>query len=366
MYPSKNNKFVQHNFLFEDSEEIVIGFKNVHNSIVASIRRIIMSNIKNSAMNERKIEIIKNNSAYNDDTLKHRISLIPIDCAEGTVIELNYMNTTDTEQYVTSDDLKLVSNKNAKRKEIIAEDVIIGILQPGDEIQLIATVDCQTPIRSNTAYSVSSTPGFGFVNALYVRDDPACITEVKKYLEDTDVTIIQDKYNYNTNVSAPPGFVCLGLSYNILTINTKDVCKLLKLKKINSQRPFFIRRIPDVRTLRFETFIKSPRAVYKAAVKILMKNIRNLLIMDHNKTFERDDKLGISRTTIEVNKFNKTSVIAFSSFLDASPHVEMAQYKMDHQEDKYLSWIIVTKGNMPLQRIIINAYKLMKRILNRL
>lgn len=54
----------------------IITFKNVHNSIVNSIRRTILDDVPTFAIED--VEIISNDSPLYDETIAHRLGLIPI------------------------------------------------------------------------------------------------------------------------------------------------------------------------------------------------------------------------------------------------------------------------------------------------
>lgn len=345
------------NIIYKDKEEAVIGFKNTNNAIIAAIRRVLMSGIHNSAINEDNIDIIKNNSSYTNDTLKHRISLIPINCSTGTTIELNCINYEDTDMYITSDDLTIIPNNKDKKKQIITKDVIIGILKPKHEIQLVCKVDIKTPQEASTIYSVISTPGFGFMKTVHVKDDESIIKKVKDYLYNIEATVIKDTFGYNDKPT-PIGYVSLGLSHDLLSINIKNVCETINIPTDS----LIVTRLPNIRTLKYESFLKNPITLFKMAIKTLLKQIRNMLLKNYSRELNFDKETNNYKIEIKINKDDKTSVIAFSNYINDHTGVEMSQYKVDHCDDVFITWVIVWKKEFNLFDIIAESYIKMSTI----
>ena len=122
----------------------VLTFKllNVDVSIVNSIRRVILTEIPNLVFRgfphySNKINIKKNNTKFNNEYLKHRISCVPIhvsDEAEFENYKNNYeirvsvINSENKTLYVTTKDFKLFNKDTDKEiKEIKGKPVQIFI-----------------------------------------------------------------------------------------------------------------------------------------------------------------------------------------------------------------------------------------------
>lgn len=59
-----------------DFNEVTVVFKDTRNEIVNSIRRVIIDDVKTFAIED--VEIIKNESPLYDETLAHRLGLVPL------------------------------------------------------------------------------------------------------------------------------------------------------------------------------------------------------------------------------------------------------------------------------------------------
>jgi len=71
------------------SDEVsVVSFKDTHNTIVNAFRRIILDEVPTFAIED--VEVVSNESALYDETLAHRLGLLPL------VTDLKSYNTKDT------------------------------------------------------------------------------------------------------------------------------------------------------------------------------------------------------------------------------------------------------------------------------
>lgn len=84
-------------------------FKNVPVEIVNSLRRVIMSEVKTIAIDD--VFIFKNDSVLNDDTIAHRLGLIPLKASRDKILKLNI--SEDEPDYIT-----LILKVSAKDKPI--------------------------------------------------------------------------------------------------------------------------------------------------------------------------------------------------------------------------------------------------------
>lgn len=60
------------------SSDLVISFKNMDDVIANTLRRVVLDNIPTYAFIPKTIEIEKNTSIFNNDYMRHRLSLLPI------------------------------------------------------------------------------------------------------------------------------------------------------------------------------------------------------------------------------------------------------------------------------------------------
>jgi len=116
--------------------------KNVPVEIANSIRRIILSEVRTLAIHD--VFIFKNNSVLNDDTLAHRLGLIPLKTSRKKVKEL--LDSVDETDYVTivlnvsaRDKFITVYSKHLKSKDKevkpVSNDIVIAKLSPGQAIE---------------------------------------------------------------------------------------------------------------------------------------------------------------------------------------------------------------------------------------
>ncbi len=116
--------------------------KNVPVEIANSLRRIIMSEVRTIAIDD--VFVFKNNSVLNDDTLAHRLGLIPLKASRQKIMKL--ISDVNEADYVT-----LVLKVSAKDKPItvysgdlkskdrlvkpLSDKIEIAKLAPGQQIE---------------------------------------------------------------------------------------------------------------------------------------------------------------------------------------------------------------------------------------
>ena len=126
-------------------KELQFNLMNVDVSVVNSLRRVCLSNIRTLVFRgfpheESNIDIHKNTTRFNNEFLKHRIQCIPIH-AKYEVME-NYMkkyalrlsakNTSMTKRYITTQDFKIIDKNTG---ELLKDsDKIVSELFPVDEV----------------------------------------------------------------------------------------------------------------------------------------------------------------------------------------------------------------------------------------
>jgi DNA-directed RNA polymerase subunit D len=60
----------------QNGEEFVISFKDTHNTIVNSVRRIILDEVPTFAIED--VEVVKNETPIYSETIAHRLGLVPL------------------------------------------------------------------------------------------------------------------------------------------------------------------------------------------------------------------------------------------------------------------------------------------------
>lgn len=128
--------------IVEKNGVLKVLMKNVPVEIANSIRRIILSEVRTLAIHD--VFIFKNNSVLNDDTLAHRLGLIPLKTSIKKVREL--IEAVDEADYVTivlnvsaRDKFMTVYSKHLKSKDKevkpVSNDIVIAKLSPGQAIE---------------------------------------------------------------------------------------------------------------------------------------------------------------------------------------------------------------------------------------
>lgn len=128
-----------------EGEQLIISFEGVHNSIVNSIRRIILDEVPTFAIED--VEVIKNDSPLYDETVAHRLGLIPLktdlksynfkeECSCGGVgcalCEVKMTLKQDGEGYVYSKSIK----SDDPQIVPVYENIPITKLSDGKKIEL--------------------------------------------------------------------------------------------------------------------------------------------------------------------------------------------------------------------------------------
>uniref|UniRef100_A0AB39JFC1 DNA-Directed RNA polymerase II Subunit D n=1 Tax=Florenciella sp. virus SA2 TaxID=3240092 RepID=A0AB39JFC1_9VIRU len=141
----------------EQNDILTFEIRNANVSVINSIRRVVLSNIetlvfKGFPHNENNINIIKNNTKFNNEYLKHRISCIPImnddsgtfdNFRENYKIVVNVENNTSEIVYVTTKDIVIVNkttNNEINKEEINRLFPPNKIIQDSDEYILICVL----------------------------------------------------------------------------------------------------------------------------------------------------------------------------------------------------------------------------------
>ena len=134
-----------------DGEQLIVSFKDTHNTIINSIRRIIVDEVPTFATED--VEVVANESPLYDEAVAHRLGLIPIktdlksynnkeSCKCGGIgcalCEVKMTLTTNEEGYVNSgliksDDPQIVP---------VDKEIPITLLFPNKklEINLVAVL----------------------------------------------------------------------------------------------------------------------------------------------------------------------------------------------------------------------------------
>jgi DNA-directed RNA polymerase subunit L len=138
----------------------IIKSKNINEAYVNTIRRIILSELKSYAFHTDDINISKNTSIFNNDILRSRICLLPIQSIKENnsvtiSVSLNKTNTSNVIQDVTTDDC-IVKVNNVIRKDMFPPEIIICRLKSEQQIDFSATSSFEKS-SNHAMYTVGNT-----------------------------------------------------------------------------------------------------------------------------------------------------------------------------------------------------------------
>jgi DNA-directed RNA polymerase subunit D len=170
--------------LIEKKENQIVFLVKTEESLVNAVRRYV-NEILILAIDE--VEIFKNDSALYDETIAHRIGLIPLKTEAGSKKEADLKLTSNKEGFVYSGELK----GNA---EIVYDKIPITLLNKGQELEILA----KAKLGKGSEHSKFS-PGIMFYrNSAEITMDKEFADKVKKILPKADIKekgnkiIIQD------------------------------------------------------------------------------------------------------------------------------------------------------------------------------
>lgn len=151
--------------------ELQFTGSDINHIIMNTIRRIIMLNIPNYAFDTTQIEI--NESSYNNDMLKLRISNIPTFTIIPDLKSLDEIENLDAEKKIETPTLSMVidiENKTINTKNVTTKDALFFIdnkkapeypldilivkLKPNQRLKLTATTNLGIPKKSDIYTSV--------------------------------------------------------------------------------------------------------------------------------------------------------------------------------------------------------------------
>jgi DNA-directed RNA polymerase subunit D len=287
------------NYNKEENSSVFL-FYNIHTSIINSLRRIMMSEYKNSAFNEKNITIKKNTTVIHNEILRHRLSLVPINSDTIFEVELNCKNTEDNIKEIYSDELKIVKGSGE-----IMKDILLYKLKKDKEIILHAMSDRQIA-KKNVIYRPIVTSYFKIL---------------KEIIYENNQENKLDKYKLFTNEKLQSKN-SLGLTYDINYNKIINSIENLKIQDV------YYNKLP-VYVFFIESIFLNPKDILDNSIKILLKKIENFLdlkikVKENNEII----KLYIN------NSFTLSNILSY--YLKKDPRIKFAQYNKLHPLDDYI------------------------------
>jgi DNA-directed RNA polymerase subunit L len=131
------------------------------------LRSMIQSSIPSISIDIRSINFIRNSSFINNDKLGGRLALIPFKhtfftdkTIQDVIIRISKENTTDNDMSYYTRDCEVVNSDDTlfdSNTVFVYNDIIIGILEPGQVIEFTAHVHVGTPLQYGAKMLMTNT-----------------------------------------------------------------------------------------------------------------------------------------------------------------------------------------------------------------
>jgi DNA-directed RNA polymerase subunit D len=186
--------------LIEKKNEIMAFKAKIDESLANAIRRYVLQ-IPILAVDE--VEIIKNDSPLYDETIAHRIGLIPLkmekEIGEKTDVKLKLSSTNEGLVY---------SGEMKGNVDVVYDKLPITSLNKGQELELVATAK----LGKGTEHAKFS-PGLMFYrNVSEIKLDKHLVEKIKKVFPDLEIKERGDKAVIIDNKRKEVTDVCEGIS----------------------------------------------------------------------------------------------------------------------------------------------------------
>ena len=215
-----------------DTEDKYTNFLvyDIKTNILNGIRRILFSQYKTYAISEDNVTIKTNTTFINNQNMKHRISMIPVNTSEVCKLYLRAKNDTTEMMTLYTKDLNVLEGTID-----FNQDILLLQLNPGQEVEF----ECSTVLGSGEECSIHrpmTTCYFKIIKQIALRSDLANIEEIKEFLENEYELYENDKVYKEVD-----GKTVIGLLHTIrarkaflkkletkfgLTENDYDLCQL--------------------------------------------------------------------------------------------------------------------------------------------
>ena len=340
---SSNDEYKESSFLFRD---IPIPIMN-------SLRRVILSELKNSGISKKNVSIIKNTTSVPDEVIKHRISMIPVRAKEPTTFQINAINTADELYDLTSS--QMVPEDVNSTAEVF-EDVLIESLRKGEELQVIIKTDTGYSGKHGVNYRPVENVHFNTVKLLYARNKNAA-EKLKKFMNDNEFNLFSNfKYDHPQDRST---HYFLGLSDNLRTLPHHEIAQTLGLE----DHDFSIDLMPKSWAFHIESLFIDPAVILKAALKKLLTLSTSFFKKKHKVNQKvKNDKM-ILKLTLYNSGVTEISVINY--FFKKNKSVSFAQYDSPHPHENVINMhaTMNKKGTKAIKNTFMEVYKELKKFI---
>jgi len=167
--------------LIKKSGNEIVFSAEVDESLANAIRRHV-NEIPILGINE--VEIFKNDSALYDETIAHRIGLIPLKMEKG----LNEKNEISL-KLVTNQEGQIYSKELKGKAKVVHENIPITILNKGQKLEILA----KAKLGKGSEHSKYLPGSIFYRNVIEIKMDKKFLDEVKKICPDCEIKEKSDK-----------------------------------------------------------------------------------------------------------------------------------------------------------------------------
>ncbi len=161
--------------LIEKSENQVVFSVEANESLVNAIRRYV-NEIPILGIDE--VEIFKNDSALYDETIAHRIGLIPLKMEKG----LNEKSEIDLKLLVNQEGEVLSKELKGKAK-VVYDNIPITVLNKGQELEILA----KARLGKGSEHSKYSPGSIFYRNVCEITMDKEFLEEIKRICPNAEI-----------------------------------------------------------------------------------------------------------------------------------------------------------------------------------
>ena len=335
--------------LSQDKEDNTTTFLTygIKTQVINSLRRVMLSEYKNSAFHPDNIDIIFNDTVTHNEILKHRLALIPIECHSNEPIKvtLDIKNENKEIQEIYSDELQIISGQGK-----IYPEILLFKLKKGNCLTLTATSDVRTSQSGGVYYRPVTCVFFRFMKSIYIKENIQS-NKLLKYFLEMEWNIYN---NYEFLCSKKDGYICIGISDNIRDIEVTKLTNKLGMKEDDIIIENMSYKNDNVYSFTIESIFIEPEKVLKRSIEILQDKFRTFL---KNKCEVDENE---NQIIFYIENIDSTILNPLSEFLREDSEINFAHYNKDHPYDNF------TKLHITLKNKNANYINIIKNTVNKI
>lgn len=254
-------------------------------SICNTIRRILLTDIPSYAFNSKNTTIQENTSILNNDIIKHRLELFPVqsfnekyDKSITSTLYINVENTSNENIDVTSNDfiIKINNKNNDKIFKSLEHPIILCHLRPTQKIQLSSELSAGLA-QEHDMYSVCHSYFSESNNIFSLFIEPNGLYSSKELFKMACNSYIDNLTNLNQIISDNPesdkNQIDIIIENNNYTIAYLFICYIQQL----DETKYAACNLPHLseKNIRIKIILKNNFTIKTSCSKIILK-IQNL------------------------------------------------------------------------------------------